>query len=93
MPVIFADLSDFYAAASLYQRHNGEAGGQSTKLTRREAELIRAIRETGLSEITVIRMHQVTSGEQQHLQTFAWVHEPGSDLIRSTGEMSGDLIY
>ena len=61
MPVIFADLSDFHAAASLYQRLNGEAGGQSTKLTRREAELIRAIRVTGLSEITVTQMQRETT--------------------------------
>jgi hypothetical protein len=40
MPVIFADLSEFHTAGSLYQRLNGEIGGQSTKLTRREAELI-----------------------------------------------------
>ena len=58
IPVIFADLSDFHAVNSLYQRLNGEAGGQSTKLTRREAELIRTIRVTGLSEITVTQMQR-----------------------------------
>lgn len=61
MPVIFADRSDFDAVASLFQRLNGEGGGQSTKLTRREAELIRAIRETGFSEVTVTQMQQATT--------------------------------
>lgn len=60
MPVIFAERSDFDRAASLYERLNGEAGGQSTKLTRREAALIKAIRETGYSEITVTQMQQAT---------------------------------
>ena len=61
MPVIFAERSDFDRAASLYEWLNGEAGGQSTKLTRREGALIKAIRETWLSEITVTQMQQATS--------------------------------
>jgi hypothetical protein len=48
MPVIFAERSDFDRAASLYERLNGEAA------------LIKAIRETGYSEITVTQMQQAT---------------------------------
>ncbi|HWQ64901.1 MAG TPA: hypothetical protein VN429_10835, partial [Methanospirillum sp.] len=60
MQVVFADLSDFEAAACLFDRINSECGAQSTKLTRQEADLITAIRDMGFNEITITQMQLAT---------------------------------
>ena len=60
MSFIRATKEDFIQASSLYDALNGETGGQSTKLTKREASLIAAIQSLGLLEMTVPELQKIT---------------------------------
>ena len=60
MVSVQADETDFSDAARLYELLNGITGGQVTKLTKREAELIAAIRTIDQSEITIPQMQRQT---------------------------------
>jgi len=55
-----ATLDDFREAARLYGFLNGTAGGQETKLTRREADLLAAIREHRWPEFTIPMLQKAT---------------------------------
>ena len=55
-----ATLDDFREAARLYGFLNGTAGGQETKLTRREADLLSAIREHRWPEFTIPMLQKAT---------------------------------
>ncbi|MFH0968265.1 MAG: hypothetical protein V1862_11340, partial [Methanobacteriota archaeon] len=57
---IIATEDDFHEASRLYTSLNGECGGQMTKLTRREAELIDRIHALSRPEITVTELQQMT---------------------------------
>ena len=57
---VMANTEDFRAACRLYQALNGESGGQMSKLTRSESELISAIRDSGKIEIKVSEMQKMT---------------------------------
>ena len=57
---ITATEEDFTEAARLYTALNGECGGQMTKLTRREAELITVIHQSFRPELTVHEIQQMT---------------------------------
>jgi hypothetical protein len=58
---IEATLADFDAAAGLFGMLNGTEGGQETKLTRREAELLTAIAKAGGTEFTIQQMQELTN--------------------------------
>ncbi len=60
-PFIEATLEDFEAAAGLFGMLNGTVGGQETKLTRREAELLTAIAKAGGTEFTIQQMQELTN--------------------------------
>lgn len=60
MTCIIATEEDFTAAARLFAALHGESGGQVTKLTRKEAELIDAIRDMHLEEVTIAQMQSAT---------------------------------
>ncbi|OQA58866.1 MAG: hypothetical protein BWY45_01023 [Euryarchaeota archaeon ADurb.Bin294] len=60
MVCISATHEDFSEAVRLYDALNGETGGQSTKLTRREATLITSIEKLGLVEMTVPELQKIT---------------------------------
>jgi len=60
VPCILATVSDFQEAARLFTLLNGVAGGQETKLTRREADLINAIMRGGWPEFTVPMLQKAT---------------------------------
>lgn len=51
--VIYANTDDFKQACMIYQALNGESGGQMSKLTRSESDLIAAIRKSGKYEFTM----------------------------------------
>ncbi len=61
MICITATIEDFRQACRLYTKLNGESGGQQSKLTRKESELVDAIRSVGQSEITITEMQRITS--------------------------------
>ena len=58
-PFIEATLADFEAAARLFGMLNGTTGGQETKLTRRESELLTAIAKDGQTEFTVQQIQEL----------------------------------
>jgi hypothetical protein len=58
---ILATLDDFYAAARLFSLLNGTGGGQETKLTRRESELLTAVNQCEDVEFTIQQMQEKTT--------------------------------
>lgn len=60
MRYIVATREDFTEAARLFQALNGETGGQITKLTRKEAELIESIKALNLQEMTITQLQKAT---------------------------------
>lgn len=60
MVCITATVDDFRQACRLYTALNGKSGGQQSKLTRKESELLNAIRSRGQSEITIAEMQHIT---------------------------------
>jgi len=61
MEVIYANTEDFTYACQMYQALNGESGGQMSKLTRSESELLTAIRDSGRFEMSIADMQVITS--------------------------------
>ena len=57
---VVATTEDFEVARSLYHVLNGESGGQISKLTRNEAEVIRAFTESGMTEVKVSDLQKFT---------------------------------
>ena len=55
-----ATMEDFYEALRLYGQLNGTAGGQETKLTRKEAELIGTIARNKWEEFTIPQLQKAT---------------------------------
>ena len=60
MVCIMATEEDFCDASRLYEALNGETGGQVTKLTKKEALLIDAIRSMKMDEVTIAQMQKTT---------------------------------
>ncbi len=57
---LMATRVDFDEAARLYGLLNGTSGGQETKLTRKEADLLQTIREGDWGEFTIPQLQRVT---------------------------------
>gem|GEM_PF-1388883 len=57
---IIATEEDFQAACDLFIKLNGQDGGQMSKLTRNESELINAIVSSGMTEIKVSDLQKMT---------------------------------
>ena len=57
---ITANEEDFSEAVRLFSALNGECGGQTTKLTRREADLVAVIHGSSRPELTVNEIQQMT---------------------------------
>ena len=57
---VYADTADFTAANEVFTLLNGTAGGQETKLTRREAGLLDAIREEDQVEYSIQDLQKLT---------------------------------
>ena len=58
--VVYATAQDFKQACQIYQALNGVSGGQASKLTRSEAELVRLIVATGRKEFSMIDLQQLS---------------------------------
>lgn len=57
---VTAKREDFVRASVLYKQLSGKTGGQTTKLTRREADVITAIRNLEQFEFTIAQVQRVT---------------------------------
>ena len=57
---VYADKKDFAAANEVFSLLNGTAGGQESKMTRREAGLLAAIREADQPEYTIQDLQRLT---------------------------------
>ncbi|MFA5296305.1 MAG: hypothetical protein WC382_12435 [Methanoregulaceae archaeon] len=57
---ISATEEDFSAANEIFTRLNGTAGGQESKMTRRESDLVAAIRQAQQDEVTVQDLQKLT---------------------------------
>jgi hypothetical protein len=62
MLCVYAEEADFTSANVVFTLLNGTAGGQETKLTRREADLLAAIRDADQLEYTIQDMQKLTGG-------------------------------
>jgi hypothetical protein len=60
VPCITAIREDFTGAARLYGHLNGTTGGQTTKLTRRESDLVDIIAENAWDEFTIPMLQKAT---------------------------------
>ncbi len=69
-----ASREDFAKAARLYQLLNGIAGGQETKLTRRESDLIEAIQNLGHREFTIPELQKATGWSNGNLHKYLHGH-------------------
>lgn len=59
MACVIATGNDFYEASRLFEALNGETGGQTINLTKKEAQLIKAIPEIRQDRFTISRLQQV----------------------------------
>jgi hypothetical protein len=59
-PCIYADETDFAAANEVFTLLNGTAGGQESKMTRREADILAAIREADQLEYSIQDLQRLT---------------------------------
>jgi hypothetical protein len=57
---VYADEADFASANEVFTLLNGTAGGQESKMTRREADLLGAIREADQLEYTIQDLQRLT---------------------------------
>ena len=64
MMVVTATVEDFRNACVLYTALNNTSGGQETKLTKRESELVDTIKRHGQGEITISEMQHLTGLSQ-----------------------------
>ena len=82
---IVATIEDFKAACQLYQKLNGEDGGQMSKLTRAESELIIALRDSYQTEIKIFDMPEYDwEIILFNSEDAARVHEPWQSLLRTS---------
>lgn len=68
MPYIEATTEDFRDACKLYQALNGPSGGQISKLTRKESELIDAISSLNRRELKISDLQTVTGWSYSTIQ-------------------------
>jgi len=69
---IVATTEDFKVASHLFQKLNGEDGGQMSKLTRGESDLVSALRDCGKTEIKISDMQGMIG--KSHSVIFKMLH-------------------
>ena len=57
---VYATEADFSAANEIFTLLNGTAGGQESKLTKKEADLLAVIQKAGRSELTIQDLQRLT---------------------------------
>ena len=80
---VYADEADFTSANEVFTLLNGTAGGQESKMTRREADLLGAIREADQLEYTIQDLQRLTgSSVLRYLQIPQGLRKQGEKLHR-----------
>ena len=59
---VYADESDFAAATEVFTLLNGTAGGQESKMTKKESDLLATIEKADLTEFTIQDLQRLTGG-------------------------------
>jgi hypothetical protein len=59
---LYADEADFAAATEVFTLLNGTAGGQESKMTKKESDLLSVIEKAGLTEFTIQDLQRLTGG-------------------------------
>ncbi|MDO9036131.1 MAG: hypothetical protein Q7U51_13150, partial [Methanoregula sp.] len=59
---VYADESDFTAATEVFTLLNGTAGGQESKMTKKESDLLVTIEKAALTEFTIQDLQRLTGG-------------------------------
>ena len=91
---IYADETDFAAANEVFTLLNGTGRWQETKLTRREAGLLDAVREADQLEYTVQDLQRLTGWSYCNIyRSLKGYRQPGKKLHRALGEMPGTLVH
>ena len=72
MHQILATREDFLQASRLYLELNGKSGSQQSKLTRKESELVEAIRSRGQGEVTIAELQDATG--KSHSVIYKMIH-------------------
>ena len=80
---VYADEADFTSANEVFTLLNGTAGGQESKMTRREADLLGAIREADQLEYTIQDLQRLTGSSYfRYLQIPQGLRKQGEKLHR-----------
>ena len=91
---ILATLDDFYAAARLFTLLNGTGGGQETKLTRRESELLTAVNQSKDCEFTIQQMQEKTNLSYNAIYSVLHGNQSrGQTYSRSPRQVPGDQLH
>jgi hypothetical protein len=88
-----ATREDFAEAARLYQLLNGIAGGQETKLTRRESDLIEVIQHLGQREFTIPELQKATGWSSGNLHKYLHGHLTRGRLYTGLMEKCPAIAY
>jgi len=59
---VYADEADFAAATDVFTLLNGTAGGQESKMTKKESDLLAIIEKANLAEFTIQDLQRLTGG-------------------------------
>jgi hypothetical protein len=59
---VYADEADFTAATEVFTLLNGTAGGQESKMTKKESDLLAIIEKANLTEFTIQDLQRLTGG-------------------------------
>jgi hypothetical protein len=59
---VYADEADFAAATDVFTLLNGTAGGQESKMTKKESDLLAIIEKVNLAEFTIQDLQRLTGG-------------------------------
>ena len=59
---VYADEADFAAATEVFTLLNGTAGGQESKMTKKESDLLAIIEKANLAEFTIQDLQRLTGG-------------------------------
>ena len=94
VPCIMATREDFDGAARLYSLLNGSTGGQTTKLTKMESDLISAIVTLHWVEFTIPMLQKATAlVERGPAPADPRLHKPGCSLFRAAGKVPRDRLH
>ena len=90
---VYADESDFAVANEVFTFLNGTAGGQETKLTCREADLLAAIQGADQRNTPYRTSRDSPAGRTWVGTKPSRVMNAGGEVTPASGKVPGDLVY